>query len=141
MNQHIEDYLKELHAKDYHGVDDDMPDAYDAWLTELQADDWIKILADFEATIRESERDKLLQNTFVLTDSCMWEANAQAGTRSEHYVEVVDDKTGQVRFIASGSRIKFIEGNISNVHTQEGYKEQQKALATLSPSDILGDKK
>lgn len=29
-----EDKLKEAHAKDYHGTDDDMPDAYDAWLVD-----------------------------------------------------------------------------------------------------------
>lgn len=27
-----EDVLKEAHAKDYHGTDDDMPDAYEGWL-------------------------------------------------------------------------------------------------------------
>lgn len=68
-------------------------------------------------------------NTFILTDSCMWEANKQSGTRSEHCIEVVDEKTGQVRYIASGSRIKFIEGAISEVHTQEGYNREQDDLS------------
>lgn len=38
----FEDYLKTVHASDYTGTDDDMPDAYDAWLSELSADDFIK---------------------------------------------------------------------------------------------------
>ena len=33
--------LKERHAKNYHGTDDDMPDAFDSWLVELDADEWI----------------------------------------------------------------------------------------------------
>jgi len=37
----FEDYLKVEHAKDYHGVDDDMPDAFEAWLAELDANDLI----------------------------------------------------------------------------------------------------
>lgn len=28
----FEDFLKECHAEDYHGTDDDMPDAFDAWM-------------------------------------------------------------------------------------------------------------
>jgi len=61
--------------------------------------------------------------TFLLTDSCMWEANKVNGTRSEHCIEVVDQETGQVRYIASGSKIRFVEGDISDVHTQEAYNE------------------
>jgi len=40
---------------------------------------------------------------YILTDSCMWEANRKNGTRSEHCIEVVDVETGQTRFIRSGS--------------------------------------
>jgi len=28
----FEQYLQEIHAKDYQGLDDDMPDAFDDWL-------------------------------------------------------------------------------------------------------------
>jgi len=31
----FEDYLKEIHAQDYHGTDDDMPDAFEEWASEL----------------------------------------------------------------------------------------------------------
>jgi hypothetical protein len=64
------------------------------------------------------------EKTFILTDSCMWEANKLAGTRSEHCVEVIDLETGQTRFIKSGSKIKFIEGNITKTYTQEDYNNQ-----------------
>ena len=30
----FEDYLKEIHAKEYHGTDDAMSDAFEAWLME-----------------------------------------------------------------------------------------------------------
>ena len=35
----FEQYLQEIHAKDYHGLDDDMPDAYNAWVSELDAEE------------------------------------------------------------------------------------------------------
>lgn len=37
------EFLQNRHARDYHGTDDDMPDAFDTWLTDLQADDWITL--------------------------------------------------------------------------------------------------
>lgn len=37
------DTLKDAHAKSYHGTDDDMPDAFDAWLVELPVDTLIAI--------------------------------------------------------------------------------------------------
>jgi hypothetical protein len=32
----FEDFLKEWHGQDYHGTDDDMSDAYEAWLESLE---------------------------------------------------------------------------------------------------------
>jgi hypothetical protein len=37
----FEDYLRQQHDKQYRGTDDDMPDAYEAWLSDLQADDFM----------------------------------------------------------------------------------------------------
>jgi hypothetical protein len=37
----FEEYLKVIHAKDYHGVDDDMPDAFLEWITELDPEEFI----------------------------------------------------------------------------------------------------
>jgi hypothetical protein len=51
------DYLKDKHAEDYHGTDDDMPDAFDNWLTELQADDFIQY-ADEYADLKEMRATK-----------------------------------------------------------------------------------
>jgi len=33
----FEQYLQEIHANDYHGLDDEMPDSFDAWVSELDA--------------------------------------------------------------------------------------------------------
>ena len=70
----------------------------------------------------EDPRDKI----FILTDGCMWEMNKQSGKSTPHCVEVVDEKTGQVRFIRSGSRIKFLVGNITDSHNQEDYNKTSK---------------
>lgn len=64
------------------------------------------------------------EKTFILTDSCMWEANKQAGTRSTHCVEVIDADTGETRFIKSGSKIRFIDGDITKIFSQEDYNNQ-----------------
>jgi hypothetical protein len=37
----FEDYLKDIHAQDYIGLDDDMSDSFEAWLENLQIDDLI----------------------------------------------------------------------------------------------------
>ena len=39
-----EDKLKESHAKDYHGTDDDMPDAYENFLEDLTLEELKAIL-------------------------------------------------------------------------------------------------
>lgn len=38
----LETYLKEIHAKDYHGTDDNMPGDFERWLSELDVDEVIK---------------------------------------------------------------------------------------------------
>ena len=42
----IENKLKEIHARDYHGLDDDMPEAFEHWILELSTD------PDFEEIIK-----------------------------------------------------------------------------------------
>lgn len=39
----FEDFLKEQHAADYMGTDDDMPDDFDDWLGGQSADELIKL--------------------------------------------------------------------------------------------------
>ena len=58
----FEDYLKEIHAKDYHGTDDDMPDSYDAWLTELDVDTLVKYGEDYSAIVGKRFSDKAVKN-------------------------------------------------------------------------------
>ena len=41
----FEDFLREQHDKQYHGTNDDAPDDYERWLTELEGEDWI-VLGD-----------------------------------------------------------------------------------------------
>lgn len=55
----------------------------------------------------------------------MWEANRISGVRAPHSIEVVDVETGQTRYIKSGSKIRFVEGDISDAFSQEMYNEQQ----------------
>jgi hypothetical protein len=38
----FEEYLKEIHTKIYHGTDDDMPDAFDNWLGEIDGEEYMK---------------------------------------------------------------------------------------------------
>lgn len=54
----FEEFLQEQHAENYHGTDDAMPDAFDAWLTDLQADDFIKYADEalFKARVDEIHR-------------------------------------------------------------------------------------
>lgn len=61
---------------------------------------------------------------YVLTDGCMWEINKQTGNEHPHAVEIMDLETGAVRYIKSGSRIAFIEGQISDYRTQKSYNSQ-----------------
>lgn len=37
----FEDYLKDFHAEEYLGTDDDMPDAFDDWMNGLGSDEWL----------------------------------------------------------------------------------------------------
>lgn len=64
------------------------------------------------------------ETVFVVTDGCMWEMNKQNKTSRAHAIEVVDITTGQVRYIKTGSKIKFVEGNITYSRNQEQYNSQ-----------------
>ena len=65
---------------------------------------------------------------FLLTDCCMWEMNKQNSTLNTHAIEVVDLETGQVRYIKSGSRIIFVEGEITEGRDQKVYNKQTDIL-------------
>lgn len=62
---------------------------------------------------------------FILTDGCLWEMNKQNGTSHPHSIEVVDEETGAIRYIKSGARIRFVNGDISDGRNQEKYNSQK----------------
>jgi len=71
-----------------------------------------------------SVQSDMAKDVFILTDGCMWEKNKKEGTAHAHAIEVIDAKTGQVRYIKSGSRIKFVEGEITKTRDQATYNAQ-----------------
>lgn len=52
--ENFEDFLKEKHAEDYHGTDDDMPDAFDDWTTTLDADEFIEYANEYGELIKKT---------------------------------------------------------------------------------------
>lgn len=63
------------------------------------------------------------EEIYIVTDACMWEQNKKNSTFNPHAIEVVNIKTGQIRFIFSGSRITFVEGEITDISTQQVYNQ------------------
>lgn len=57
----FEDFLQEKHAWQYEGLDDEMPDDYERWLTELDITDVIK-WADEYAELYARSAPKELNN-------------------------------------------------------------------------------
>lgn len=52
----FEDFLKDKHAENYHGFDDDMSDSFDAWLGELDGEEYIYFADEYANKIIESFR-------------------------------------------------------------------------------------
>ena len=75
------------------------------------------------------------EKVYLLTDGCAWEINRQTGNEHPHSIEVVDLETGAVRYIKSGSRIKFLEGEISDIRTQASYNEKVQEAEQEVPGD------
>ena len=48
QNDTFEEYLKELHAEQYHGVDDDMPDDFNNWLEQFDTTALMEFVKDYE---------------------------------------------------------------------------------------------
>lgn len=51
MNRTFEQYLQDRHAEEYVGLDDEMPDAFNEWLCELDPDYYIKYAEDWAKTL------------------------------------------------------------------------------------------
>lgn len=64
------------------------------------------------------------EKTFIVTDLCMWEKNKLEKKSNTHAIIVVDEETGQMRMIQGGSKIRFVEGEISLPMSQEEYNNQ-----------------
>ncbi len=43
----FQDYLKEIHASDYIGLDDDMPDAFQDWQADIGRTQMLEYFTDF----------------------------------------------------------------------------------------------
>lgn len=75
------------------------------------------------------------EKIYLLTDGCLWEINKESGNEHPHSVEVVDLETGAVRYIKSGSRIAFIEGEISDIRTQAVYNQKTQEAEQEMPDN------
>jgi hypothetical protein len=50
----FEDFLQDKHGRDYIGTDDDMPDAYDSWIENLDSDDWMRLGQQYGLSIKKA---------------------------------------------------------------------------------------
>lgn len=76
------------------------------------------------------------EELFIVTDGCMWEQNKQNSTYYPHAIEVVNERTGQVRYIRSGSRITFVEGEISEGRDQETYNKATSQMCSAGEDEL-----
>lgn len=51
-NNEALEFLRMEHALHYEGLDDDMPDDFDEWLSELDEIAWVTIMSRFAESIR-----------------------------------------------------------------------------------------
>ena len=51
----FEEYLKEVHAKNYSGTDDDMSDNFEAWLEQLDTEEIINLGNEAMVSVKEVE--------------------------------------------------------------------------------------
>lgn len=83
---------------------------------------------------------KTNEEIYIVTDACMWEQNNRNSTFNPHAIEVVNIKTGQIRFILSGSKIAFIEGDITDLATQEAYNKGIPEMSDNGKTEFQGTK-
>lgn len=75
------------------------------------------------------------EKIYLLTDGCAWEINKQTGNEHPHSIEVVDLETGAIRYIKSGSKIKFIGGEISDIRSQALYNQKTQAKQKMPSNE------
>lgn len=49
----FEKYLQEQHAEDYHGCDDDMPDAFEHWMSERDVQEIVDYAEAWGETLKK----------------------------------------------------------------------------------------
>ena len=54
------EYLRKIHADQYQGLDDDMPDDFDRWLCELSVDDIVNYANSFGKQVEQFKKLKEL---------------------------------------------------------------------------------
>ena len=57
----FKDFLISKHADQYQGIDDDMPDAYIDWITELQVDDIIQYADEHTEILLSLQKQKIVE--------------------------------------------------------------------------------
>ena len=80
------------------------------------------------------------EQIYIVTDGCMWEQNKKNSTFHPHAIEVVNTNTGQVQYIKSGSRIIFVEGEITDLRTQEAYNRAVSKVSNNGKNKLQGAK-
>lgn len=78
------------------------------------------------------------EEIYIVTDGCMWEQNKQNATYYPHAIEVVNQETGQVRYIKSGSRIAFLKGEISENRDQKAYNKAITKMPDNVENELYG---
>jgi hypothetical protein len=56
IEQTFEDFLRATYAEHYTGTDDDMPDKYEYWLSNLETDEWIDLGNKYKRSGNETKR-------------------------------------------------------------------------------------
>ena len=49
----FDDYLREIHAKGYMGTDDNMPDAFNDWVGDLEGEQIIQLANEYGESLQE----------------------------------------------------------------------------------------
>ncbi len=57
----FEDYLEEVHAQDYHEYDDDMPDAFEKWVCELDAGEVMELAEKWGVSLRKEIENSVME--------------------------------------------------------------------------------
>lgn len=60
----FEEYLQNVHAQEYHGTDDNMPDAFDNWVASLDVDEVIEYAEAWGRTIQGLEPEETPQEKY-----------------------------------------------------------------------------